>query len=127
MTRRKAQEELDGENTRYLRIRAHGEDIFGPHSIGFRCALPESGTYEVSIEAIAGPDQARIQILRNEKPEGEVVDFYRPHRETSDPMPLARLELLEGDNVVLLRLTGKNAQSTGLGLDVTALSFERVH
>ena len=126
MTVTKIQEELDGENTRYLKVRAHDEDIFGPDSIGFRCELPEAGTYAVSIEAIAGPDQASVQIFKNEKAEGEVVDLYRLRREKSGPLPLAEMELVEGENVVLLKLIGKNPQSSGLGLDVTTLTFERV-
>ena len=32
MTVTKIQEEFDGENTRYLKVRAHDDDIFGPHS-----------------------------------------------------------------------------------------------
>ena len=126
MTLTKIQEELEGENTRYLKVRAQGEDIFAPHSVGFRCELPEAGLYAVSIEAIAGPDQAIVQIFKNEKAEGEVVDFYRPQREKSGSMPLAQMELVEGENVVLLKLVGKNPQSSGLGLDVTTLTFERV-
>jgi len=126
MTVTKIQEEFEGENTRYLRLRAHGDDIFGAHSVGFRCELPEAGTYAVSIEAIAGPDQARVQIFKNEKAEGEIVDLYRPRRELSGPMPLAEMELVEGENVVLLKLVDKNARSSGLGLDVTTLTFERV-
>jgi len=125
MTMRKIQEPIDGEDTRYLQIRAEGEDVFGVHSIGFQCELPEAGTYAVSIEAIAGPDQATVQIFKNERAEGEPVDLYRPRRERRGPMPLAQLELVEGENVVLLKLVGKNSRSSGLGLDVTALTFER--
>ena len=126
MTVTKIQEEFDGESTRYLRLRAQGDDVFGAHSIGFRCELPEAGTYAVSIEAIAGPDQARVQIFENERAEGEIVDLYRSRRQISGPIPLAEMELVEGENVVLLKLVGKNALSSGLGLDVTTLTFERV-
>ena len=126
MTVTKIQEEFDGEDTRYLKVRAHDDDIFGPHSVGFRCELPETGRYAVSIEAIAGPDQASVQIFKNEKAAGEVVDFYRPQRDKSGPLPLAEMEFVEGENVVLLKLVGKNPQSSGLGLDVTTLTFERV-
>lgn len=126
MTVAKVQEELDGENIRFLRVRATEDDIFGPHSVGFRCELPEAGTYAVSIEALAGPDQAMVQIYKNEKAEGAIVDLYWPQRGTSGDLPLAEMDFVEGDNVVLLKLVGKNARSSGLGLDVTALTFERV-
>lgn len=126
MTLTKLQEEIEGENVRYLKVRAEEDDIFGPHSVGFRCQLPESGTYAVSIEALVGPDQATVQIYRNEKAEGEVADLYSPQRGRSEPLPLAELDFVEGENVVLLKLTGKNSRSSGLGLDVTGLTFERV-
>ncbi len=41
-------------------------------------------------------------------------------------MPLAELDFTEGENVVLLKLIGKDPRSSGLGIDVTILSFERV-
>ena len=107
-------------------MRAEGDDIFGPHSVGFRCELPEAGTYAVSIEALAGPEQAMVQIYRNEKAEGEVADLYWPQRGNSGPVPLGELDFVEGENTVLLKLVGKNPRSTGLGLDVIALTFERV-
>ncbi len=126
MTVTKIQEEFEGENTRYLKVRAEGDDMFGPHSVGFRCELPEAGTYAVSIEAIAGPEQASVQVYRNEKAEGESVDLYRPARMMSGLVPLAELDFIEGENVVLLKLVDKNASSAVLGLDITALTFERV-
>ena len=54
------------------------------------------------------------------------MDLYRPQREKSGPLPLAEMEFVEGENVVLLKLVGKNPRSSGLGLDVTTLTFERV-
>lgn len=46
-------------------------------------------------------------------------ELYRPQREKTGSMPLAELELIDGETVVLLKLIG-------LGLDVTTLSFERI-
>lgn len=126
MTVTKVQEEIDGKNTRYLKIRAQDADIFGPHSVGFRCELPEAGKYAVSIEALAGPEQAMVQIYRHERAEGEIADLYRPQRGASGPIPLAELDFIEGENVVLLKLVGKNDRSSGMGFDVTSLTFERV-
>ena len=67
-----------------------------------------------------------VQIYKNEKAEGAIVDLYWPQRGKSGDLPLAEMDFVEGDNVVLLKLVGKNARSSGLGLDVTALTFERV-
>ena len=64
--------------------------------------------------------------LPNAAPDREIVDLYRSRRGLSGPMALAEMELMEGENVVLLKLVDKNARSSGLGLDVTTLTFERV-
>ena len=52
--------------------------------------------------------------------------MFWPERGKSGDVPLAVLDFAEGENVVLLKLVGKNARSSGLGLDITSLSFERV-
>ena len=126
MTMTKLEESIDGVNTRYLQVNAEGEDVFGPHSVGFRCELPEAGTYAVSIEALAGPGQATVQIFRNERAEGQAVDLYRETRQRVGPMRLAELGFAEGENVVLLKLVGTNPRSSGQGLDLMSLVFERV-
>jgi hypothetical protein len=126
MTVTKRQEPVSGEVTRYLRVHAEGDDVFGPHGIGFRCNLPEAGTYAVSVGAIVGPDQGTIQIFRNERAEGAAVDLYAPVRAASKPVRLAELEFVEGENVLLLKLVGRNARSSGLGIDLTDLVFDRV-
>ena len=116
MTVQKRQEPIDGANVRYLEVRVEGEDTFGLHSIGFRVELPEAGRYVVSLEALGGPDQARTQIYLNEEAEGDEVDLYRPSREATGVLRLAELNFSEGDNVVLLKLTGRDERSSGLGL-----------
>ncbi len=126
MSLTKRQQSIDGETVRYLRVRAEGDDVFGPHGVGLRCDLPEAGTYAVSIEAIAGPDQATVQIFRNEKAEGDAVDLYRMGRTRLDPVLLGELDFVEGENVLLLKLVGRNDRSSGLGLDLASLVFERV-
>lgn len=126
MTLTKIQEKIEGEEMRYLKVRAEQEDLLGLHGLGFRCELPESGAYAVTMEALAGPDQAMVQIYRNEKAEGEIVDLYSLQRRKTDRLPLAVMNFSEGENVVLLKLIGKNPRSFGLGLDVITLTFERV-
>ncbi|MBU23222.1 MAG: hypothetical protein CL476_09005 [Acidobacteria bacterium] len=126
MTVTKVQEPIDGVDTRYLEVRVEGEDVFGPHSVGFRCELPEAGTYAVSIEALGGPDQATVQLFRNERAEGQAVDLFREARQPVGPLRLAELEFAEGENAVLLKLSGTNDRSSGQGVDLTGLVFERV-
>jgi hypothetical protein len=88
--------------------------------------MPAAGTYRVSIEAIKGPTQGVVQIFRNEVGQGEAADLYAPERVKSGVVPLAELELKEGDNRVMFKLTGKNEKSKGHGLDLYRVIFEKI-
>ncbi len=44
----------------------------------------------------------------------------------SGPVNLAKLPMTEGENVLMFKLTGKNPDSSGLGLDLASVVFERV-
>ncbi len=125
MTLAKKQTKVGDEQIRYLSARTEGEDIFGPHFIQFRCPLPAAGKYRVSIEALQGPDQATVELYRNERAEGEAADLYAPSRRKSDPVPLAVLDMQAGNNNLLLKLVGKNPRSSGLGLDLVSLILEK--
>lgn len=119
MTLEKVQEEVGGQRVRYLRVRATGEDRFGPHSISFRCELPRAGRYRVSLEAVGGPGQGVVQIYRNEKAEGEAAELRRPARGLIEPVPLAELDFEAGENVVMLKITGPQPNA-----DLASLIFE---
>ncbi|MCB1018311.1 MAG: DUF2961 domain-containing protein, partial [Acidobacteria bacterium] len=121
MTLEKVQAEVEGKRARYLRIRATGEDNFGPHSVAFRCELPRAGRYRVSLDAVGGPDQGVVQIYRNEKAEGEAQDLRRPKRGRIDGLPLGELDFEAGENVVMLKLTSERPNA-----DLVSLVFEAV-
>jgi len=121
MTLEKVQEEIDGSRTRYLRVRATGEDRFGPHSVAFRCELPRAGRYRVSLEAVGGPDQGVVQIYRNEKAEGEALDLRRPKRGLIEATELAEMDLRGGENVVMLKIGGPQPN-----VSLASLIFEAV-
>ena len=125
MTLAKRTQQVDGRPVRLLEVRAQGEDRFGPHSVAFRCELPEAGRYRVSIEALAGPEQATVQIFRNERAEGLAADLYAPRPNLTGPVELAELEMIEGENVLLFKLMGGNPGSTGRGFDLASIVFER--
>ncbi len=111
---------------RFLKIRAEGEDRFGPHAAAFRCESPEAGRYRISIKALRGPGQAIVRIYRNEKAVGEAVDLYAPRATPSGSVEIAEMEMEEGENVLLFKLTGRNARSSGLGFDLAEIGFERI-
>jgi hypothetical protein len=111
---------------RHLSLRTTGEDIFGPHHIAFICDIPSSGTYDVSIKAVRGPDQGIVQIFRNDLPVGDPVNIYAEKPELSSALPLARIDLRAGNNLLFFHLVGKDERSKSSGLDLVEIVFERV-
>ena len=121
MTLEKVQEPVGGRNVRYLRVRAVGEDQFGPHSIAFRCELPRPGRYRVSLEAVGGPDQGIVQIYREGKAEGESHNLRRHASTLLEALPLAELDFQAGENIVMLEITGERPNA-----NLASLIFEAI-
>jgi len=111
-------EKLGNEEVRYLSLSVTGNDWFGPHFLSVTCDVPAAGVYEVQIETLKGPSQARVQLFQNENPSGDPVDLYAEQPAKSGRLSLGKLELAEGKNPVMLKLVGKNDKSSGLGLDL---------
>ena len=122
----KTDDKVGDEQLRHLSLRAEGREVFGPHYISFICEMPAAGRYRVLLQAIEGPTQGVVQLFRNEVGVGEAADLYAPERRKSREIPLGELDLREGDNRVMFKLVGKNARSTGLGLDIYRIIFERI-
>jgi hypothetical protein len=87
--------------------------------------IPERGRHAIHIEAVKGPAQAKVQLFHNENPRGEPVDLYAAEPAKSGRVLLGYLNLVEGANNLMLKLVGKNEQSTGLGLDLTQVVCAR--
>ncbi len=119
------EEKLGEKNIRYLSMRATGEDIFGPHFLSLGCELPQAGRYKVSIEVLKGPEQAVVQLVRNERPVGDRADLYAVEPSVSTLIPMGSLDMREGLNTVLFKLVDKNAQATALGFDLMRIVLER--
>lgn len=126
-TLQKKEEKIAGQNARYFSISANGSDVFGPHYVSFLIEAPVAGKYRVSIDAVEGPGQAIVQLFRNEHAVGSAADLYAPERRRGNARDLGTLDMQEGDNQVMIKLTGKNSASSGLGMDLVTLIFERVH
>ncbi len=122
----KETEKVGSKPTLYLRFRGEGKDIFGTHHITFVCDLPATADYKVGIEAFQGPDQAIVQLFRHDRPVGKAVDLYAAERKLSDTLELGVMKMEEGNNLLAFHLTGKNSKSSGLGLDLVQIVFERV-
>lgn len=122
----KKTDRLGAEDVRYLSVRAQGEDVFGPHGLALLTEVPARGRYRVSIEAVKGPDQGTVQLFQDERAVGEAVDLYAAQRGKSGLLPLGTLTTEATQLPVHLKLTGKNAQSSGLGLDLVTVVLKRV-
>ncbi|MCA1589796.1 MAG: DUF2961 domain-containing protein, partial [Acidobacteria bacterium] len=121
----KRDDKIGDEQLRHLSMKAQGKEVFGDHYISFICEMPAAGRYRVSIVAIQGPTQSIVQVFKDEVGLGKPADLYAPDRMKSEVIPLAELEMKEGDNRVMFKLVGKNGQSTGLGFDLYRIIFEK--
>jgi hypothetical protein len=119
-------ERIGQEDIRFLSLCAEGRTAFGLHNVSFLCAIPRAGRYQVTIEAMQGPAQGIVQLFDREQAVGESADFFAEQRGKSGAKPMGILELKKGLNPVFFKLTGKNAKSSGLGLDLVTLTLERV-
>jgi hypothetical protein len=115
----------EGQDVRFLSMRSKGEDWFGHHFISFTCELPASGNYEISLDVVKGPAAGIVQLFQDEAPVGPAVDMYASQHEKAQEI-LGTLALPEGKNNLLLKLTGKSDQSSGLGLDLVNIICERI-
>ena len=122
----KKDDKIGDENLRHLSLKAEGREVFGDHYISFICEMPVAGKYRISIQAITGPAQGKVQLFRHEVGVGQVIDLYSSARKKSVEILLGELELKEGDNRVMFKIIGKNNQSTGLGFDIYRIIFEKV-
>jgi hypothetical protein len=127
VTLTKAVEKLDGQDIHFLSIKAQDKkNWYGPHFIVFTCELPVEGKYRISIDAVKGPTQGRVQLFVDEAPVGEAVDLYSPKRKKASMISMAEISLNEGNNNLLFKIVGKHKKSTGLSFDLTNIVCERV-
>jgi len=114
------------EKTRILSLKVQDADIFGPHHIAFGLDVPSAGRYRIGIKTILGSEQGIVQLARNDRPAGEPVDLYAPKRTKSELLPLGELDLMAGENEVVLRIAGKNKKSWSQGLELAEIVLEKI-
>ncbi len=122
----KLDEELEGQKSSFLRMIATENDWFGAPFLALECEFPAAGTYRVLIEAMKGPQQAQVQLFRNEVPVSVPVDFYDARRSRSDPTDMGTLEVEEGPATLMFKLVGKNPSAAGWGLDLVTIQCSKV-
>jgi hypothetical protein len=122
----KAGQTFDGREVRYLSMRAKDQETFGPHSINFTCELPAAGRYRVSLDAVRGPEQGKVQLFRDEVPVAPAVDLYAEEPQPAQGQYVGTLDLEQGPNNLMFKIVGRNENAKGLGLDLTNIVCERV-
>jgi hypothetical protein len=122
----KKDEQIEGEKVSFLSMQSEGEDWFGTPFISLVCDIPAAGRYKISIEAIKGPAQAKVQLFDREAPAGESVDLYSPQRERGQRMSLGTMALPEGPVNLMFKLVGKNEKSEGLAFDLITIQCDRL-
>ncbi len=127
VTLTKKTENLEGTEVRYLDVQANGEDLFGEPSISFAFDIPQTGIYQVELEALRGPDQGQVQLFHNERPAGDRVDLFYTMRQKSGLLSLGTLPLNAGSNHLFFKIMGKNPLSRGLGFQPVTFIFSRVY
>lgn len=121
----KTDEDVAGQKTSFLRMQTGASDWFGTPFILLECHLPAAGKYRVSIETVKGPAQGIVQLFRNELPVDAPVDMHAAQRATSGLVLLGTVDAVEGANALMLKLVGKHEESSGYGLDLTTIQYER--
>jgi hypothetical protein len=122
---KKSAGQFDGRNVRCLSMVADGDDMFGPPMICFTCELPAAGTYQVSLDAVKGPAQGKVQLYMDEAARGPEVDLYSPASLPAKGLEVGTLRLQEGPNQLLFKIVGKHPESAGLGFDLTNIVCQR--
>ncbi len=122
----KKEEEIDGRKVSFLSMQAAGNDWFGSPFVSLTCDIPAAGRYEISIEAIKGPAQGKVQLFDREAPLGDGVDCYAPTRQRAERTRLGTMALAEGPVNLMFKVVGKNEKSQGLALDLVTIQCDRV-
>jgi len=116
---------FDGKEVRYLSMRAKDQESFGAHSISFTCEIPAAGTYKVSIDAVKGPQQGKVQLFVDEVPVGPEVDLYSAEAKPVQNEFVGTMQMEQGLNNLMFKIVGKNERSETQGFDLTNIICER--
>ena len=126
-TMTKMDEEVSGKKASFLRMLATSpRDWFGVPFVTLECEFPEAGKYQISVDVIQGPQQAQVQLLRNEVPAGEPMDMYAKERVRQDKLVLGIVDVEEGAGSLTFKLVGKNDDADGWGLDLATIHCQKM-
>lgn len=95
-------------------------------TLTFNMPVPKAGEYDVVGYFCKAPDYATAQVKIGNQPDPLTIDFYAPQVAASGPMPLGRVKLETGANVVTVTTMGKNEKSTNYLVGIDALQLKPV-
>ncbi len=110
---------------RVLRMAAVGEDILGSPCLELECDVPVEGDYRLLLDAVAGPEHGKVQLIRDETPIGPAWDFNAPGGRELRGVELGSLHLHEGRSSVMLRLTPAAPDQSRFVMELVRLSLIR--
>jgi hypothetical protein len=119
----KIREKIGERNVRYFSMR--GKEGTS-HSVCFTCEMPAAGTYRISLDAVKGPEQAKVQLFQDEAPVGPEVDLYSDEKQPVDGEYVGTLDLEQGPNNLMFKLVDKNEKSELFGFDLVNIICERM-
>lgn len=124
----KHEEKIGEHNERFLRLDASAanDNGHGSQYLTLIADVPAAGRYRVSIDAVAGPNGATVQLMENQYPLGEAQDLYAQARGVVYARPLGEVDLNAGENNLTLRLVARNKAATGNTLEIIRLTCERM-
>ena len=87
---------------------------------------PRAGTYKVSAVLTKARDYGIHTLAIDGQRLGEPFDAYKPGAVSTDQLAYGHVDLDQGRHILTLRVTGKNADSSGFyaGIDVLSLELE---
>jgi Protein of unknown function (DUF2961) len=95
------------------------DDTWGPPLLALRADVPQTGRYEIFVDAMKGPAAAQLQLRdSNFAPVGTPVDFYALAERRSGFVKIGELELEQGSQVVTLTMPGRHPASSGAQVEL---------
>jgi len=86
--------------------------------------VPKDGEYKITAWFTKAPDYATIQPMINDQPLRAPLDLYNASVTPSGPVGFGRASLKAGPNQLVLKITGKSAQSSNYYVGIDAIRLE---
>ncbi len=117
---------VENRSERVLSLRAQGPGDFDLLFVTFRADVPAAGRYRVYLDAVKGPESGQVALYKEEVALGSPVDLYAAKPTTANGLYVGEISAVEGGNPLMLKVVGKNAAATGMGMDLVNIVLVKV-